>query len=91
MNISEHLCEECIGNTKQFPEVDSKYICMLILQVAFPRGYSYMRALSKGQWELSRTWRMGSSRRFSGSTGGGGRMGGMRSPGRKGLEAGGAG
>ena len=47
MNISEHLCEECIGNTEQFPEVDSKYICMLILQVAFPRGYSHMRVLPK--------------------------------------------
>lgn len=86
MNIFEHLREECIGNTEQFPEVDSKYICMLILQVAFPRGYNHMRVLPK-----SRTWETGSSRRFSGSTGGGGRMGGVRSPGRKGLEAGGAG
>ena len=29
MNIFEHLCEDCIGNTEQFPEVDSKYICMV--------------------------------------------------------------
>lgn len=42
-----------------------------------------MQVLPKGQWKLSRTWGMGSSRRFSGSTGGGGRMGGMRTPGRK--------